>query len=116
MEDFLQLLEEGKPLPPNPRELGRRKESAQSFLTRMDKLQARYDAQFLKRKDWRVRPAASAFAHHTCKVHLKHPIIHQHRMSAVWSSLRPSHGPEIIFKSLSMTSISAGKCICSGNA
>ncbi len=55
VEEYLQLLEAGKPLPPSPREVGRPKESAQSFLRRMDKLQARYNAQFLKRKDWQVR-------------------------------------------------------------
>ena len=54
VEEFLQLLEAGKPLPPDPRQLGRPKESAQSFLRRMDALQARFDAQFLKRKDWQV--------------------------------------------------------------
>ena len=51
---MLQLLEAGKPLPPDPGQIGRPKESAQSFLRRMDALQARYDAQFLKRKDWQV--------------------------------------------------------------
>ena len=51
---MLQLLEAGQPLPPDPRQMGRPKESAQSFLRRMDKLQARYDAQFFKRKDWQV--------------------------------------------------------------
>ena len=54
VEEMLQLLEAGKPLPPDPRQIGRPKESAQSFLRRMDALQARYDAQFLKRKDWQV--------------------------------------------------------------
>jgi hypothetical protein len=51
VEEYLQLLEAGKPLPPSPRESGRPKESARSFLARMDALQARYDAQFLKYKD-----------------------------------------------------------------
>ena len=54
VEEYLQLLEAGKPLPPSPREAGRPKESARSFLARMDALQARFDAQFLKRKDWQV--------------------------------------------------------------
>lgn len=54
VEEFLQLLEAGKPLPPDAQQIGRPKESAQSFLRRMDALQARYDAQFLKRKDWQV--------------------------------------------------------------
>ena len=56
VEEFLQLLEAGKPLPPDPRQIGRPKESAQSFLGRMDRMQARYEAQFLKRKDWQVSP------------------------------------------------------------
>jgi hypothetical protein len=54
VEEYLQLLEAGKPLPPNPRAAGRPKESARSFLARMDALQSRFDAQFLKRKDWQV--------------------------------------------------------------
>ena len=54
VEEYLQLLEAGKPLPPNSREAGRPKESARSFLARMDALQARFDAQFLRRKDWQV--------------------------------------------------------------
>ena len=54
VEEFLKLLEEGKPLPADPRQAGRPKESAQSFLARMGRLQARYNAQFLKRKDWQA--------------------------------------------------------------
>ena len=61
---MLQLLEAGQPLPPDPRQMGRPKESAQSFLRRMDKLQARYDAQFLKRKDWQVCTMYHRGMHH----------------------------------------------------
>ena len=54
VEEFLRLLEEGKPLPEDPRQAGRPKESAQSFLARMGRLRARYNAQYLKRKDWQA--------------------------------------------------------------
>ena len=54
MEEFLRLLEEGRPLPADPRQAGQPKESAQSFLARMGRLRARYNAQFLKRKDWQA--------------------------------------------------------------
>ena len=54
VEEFLRLLEEGRPLPADPRQAGRPKESARSFLARMGRLRARYNAQFLKRKDWQA--------------------------------------------------------------
>lgn len=54
MEEFLRLLEEGRPLPEDPRQAGRPKESSRSFLARMGRLRARYNAQFLKRKDWQA--------------------------------------------------------------
>lgn len=54
VEEFLRLLEEGKALPADPRQAGRPKESARSFLARMCRMQARYNAQFLKRKDWQA--------------------------------------------------------------
>ena len=57
VEEFLRLLEEGRPLPADPRQAGRPKESARSFLARMGRLRARYNAQFLKRKDWQASAA-----------------------------------------------------------
>ena len=54
VEELLRLLEEGRTLPADPRQVGRPKESAQAFLARMGRLRARYNAQFLKRKDWQA--------------------------------------------------------------
>ena len=55
VEEALAILESGRQLPPNPREAGVPRESAESFVARMHKIKARYEAQFLKRKEWEVR-------------------------------------------------------------
>ena len=59
VEAMLALLESGQPLPPDPREAGTTREDAASFTARLDKIVARYESQFLKRKEWRVGPYPS---------------------------------------------------------
>ena len=54
VDEFLALLEAGERLPPDPREVGRPKEDAAAFVSRMEDLVARYEAQFLKRDEWKV--------------------------------------------------------------
>ena len=51
---MLETLADGGDMPPDPRLQGVPTESAESFRARMRKLNARYNAQFLKRKDWQV--------------------------------------------------------------
>lgn len=54
VEEGLAILESGQRLPPNPREAGRPREDGRAFRARMDKLRARYEAQFLKRSQRKV--------------------------------------------------------------
>ena len=54
VEEALEILADGGKLPPDPRLEGKVPESAESFRTRMRKMTARYESQFLKRKDWEV--------------------------------------------------------------
>lgn len=56
VEEALEVLADGGKLPPDPRLAGKVPESAESFRERMRKMTARFEAQFLKRKDWEVRP------------------------------------------------------------
>lgn len=51
---MLAHLESGRPLPPDPREAGTTREPAAAFTARLKKIVARYEAQFLKRKEWQV--------------------------------------------------------------
>ncbi len=54
VEAALAILESGQRLPPSPREAGRVPEDGPAFKARMEKLKARYEAQFLKRSEWKV--------------------------------------------------------------
>ncbi len=54
VEAMLALLESGQSLPPDPREAGIVRESAAAFKARLNKIVARYESQFLKRREWQV--------------------------------------------------------------
>ena len=57
VDEFLELLKSGQPLPPDPNVAGIQAEGREEFVERMRKLKARYEAQFLDRKNWEVRSA-----------------------------------------------------------
>ena len=56
--EFLEMLEAGQPLPPDPEYEGLTMESSEEFMARMDQLRHAYEAQFLDRKDWKVGPGS----------------------------------------------------------
>ena len=58
---MLEMLEAGQPLPPDPEYEGLATESSEEFMARMERLRHAYEAQFLDRKDWKVRMAAILF-------------------------------------------------------
>lgn len=54
VDELVQSLEEGEPLPPDPRYEGLELESTEQFTARLEKLRHAYEAQFLDRKDWKA--------------------------------------------------------------
>lgn len=63
VDELIELLESGRPMPPDPEYEGLQPETAAAFTARIDKLKAAYEAQFLDRKNWKVRSLATAMSH-----------------------------------------------------
>jgi hypothetical protein len=62
VEKALAILESGQLLPPDPRQEGRPREDGPAFRARMDKLKDMYEAQYLKRSEWKVRCLCTGIA------------------------------------------------------
>ena len=54
VDEMLERLESGLPLPPDPNQQGLEPETTEEFTARMDTLKNAYDAQHLPKKDWEV--------------------------------------------------------------
>lgn len=54
VQEIIDVLESGQPLPSDPEYEGLTVESSGDFIARIEKLKHAYEAQFLDRRDWKV--------------------------------------------------------------